>query len=379
MIARTSALRQRFAAILTLLALAALLLGGCDSALYNAPAPLAADVTIPYAVGATAFTSAGITTLRGRDGNDTWHAATGDPSTRFTPLVAHGVVYAEGGSEGDLATPPVSTLVAVRLADGQILWRSPVSLREYTIATDGETVLVATGDAGLDALDAATGKFRWHMDGPLLAPLFVGQGIVAITRTDPEGQQAHLEIYRESDGRLIWGFTYVPRFGANASGFYASDDDVVFAYALQSGADRWQRELPGDILIVTDQAVIVGDAHSLTSLDAATGRTLWTARTALDGDVASMVIAHTADTLYGAYGNQVIALRLADGHQLWRQAFDGYTPVQVMQQQGVVFAMFVGRPGSGSPARIIALDGRHGALYWQRDISALVFLAQTIV
>src|SRR6185312_7706518 len=127
-----------YSATLVIVVLVSLLLSGCGAtSIFNAAAPLASHITIPYSVGGSGTTTAGLTALNGRDGNDAWHAATGEPSTNFQPIMVNGIIYTEGGS----TQPSSRTLVAVRASDGHTLWKAPMPNPDFTIASDGVVVL----------------------------------------------------------------------------------------------------------------------------------------------------------------------------------------------------------------------------------------------
>jgi outer membrane protein assembly factor BamB len=186
-----------------------MLLAGCGTeSTFNAAAPHSSDSTIAYAVGACgSTTTAGLIAFKGRDGTDAWHAATGAPSAQFKPLLVNGVIYTEGGSQ----QPEKSTFVAVRAADGHTLWQMPVPDREFTIASDGTIVLVATSGGlgtakagGVYALTAATGALRWHLDEPATAPFSVGDGLAIAALANPQRPQGRLAIYQEEDGTPLW-------------------------------------------------------------------------------------------------------------------------------------------------------------------------------
>ncbi len=64
------------------------------SSVFHAAAPLRSDITIPYAVGGSnPPTTPGLTGLKGRDGTNAWHAATGEPNSQApSPLEVNGVI-----------------------------------------------------------------------------------------------------------------------------------------------------------------------------------------------------------------------------------------------------------------------------------------------
>lgn len=349
------------------------LLGGCgETSVFNAPAPLASHVTIPYSVGGSGATTAGLTALNGRDGNDAWHAATGDPSTNFQPIMVNGIIYTEGGS----AQPSSRTLVAVRASDGQMLWKAPMPNPNFTIASDGLIVLVQAKADGLFALDAATGALRWRLDQPATDPVYVKDGLAVATITDAQGQGAHLAVYQEADGKPLWQLIYADLAGINHNAVYTSGSGEVLAYAAHTGKELWHSEIAGNLVSVNDQSVLVSDSRHVASLDPATGRTLWDVPVEFDGWSG---IVQTETAVYGAHNDSVIALSFINGTPTTLSSeFSNYTVTQITEEQGVVFAMLAGGPESSKPARVAALDATTGRVYWQRDIQEILFLVNNV-
>lgn len=357
---------------LVLVILVSILLSGCGlTSIFNAAAPLSTDVTIPYSVGASSSTAAGLVGLKGRDGGDAWHTNTGEPSTHFAPIMANGVIYTEGGS----LQLPKGTLLAIRATDGHTLWQAPMPIRDFSIATDGAIVLVAAKSQGLYALDATNGALRWHLDEPATEPLSVKDGVAIATRTDAQGQGAHLAIYQADDGKPLWQLTYVPAIGINHTMIYTSASDETLAYAARTGKELWHAEIVGNIAGVNDQTVLLSGSQNVASLDAATGRILWNAPVIFDG---WQGVIQTSAAIYGAYQDSLIALKTSDGSQLWQSAIPGYAAVQITEEQSVIFALLSGGAESSKPARIVALDGAQGSVYWERDIQGISFLVENI-
>jgi outer membrane protein assembly factor BamB len=354
-----------------LVVLVSLLLSSCgETSIFNAAAPLASHVTIPYSIGGSGTTTAGLTALNGRDGNDAWHAATGEPSTNFQPLMVNGIVYTESG------TAQASSLVAVRASDGHTLWKAPMPNPNFTIASDGVVVLAQAKANGLFALDAATGALRWRLDQPATDPVYVKDGIAAATITDAQGQGAHLAVYQEEDGAPLWQLTYAPPAGINHSTVYTSESNETLAYAARTGKELWHSEIAGDLVGVNDQSVLISGSQHVASLDAATGLTLWDVPVEFDGWIG---IVQTPTVVYGAHNDSVIALSFTNGTPTTLSSeFSNYTVTQITEVQGVVFAMLAGGPESSKPARVAALDATTGRVYWQRDVQEILFLVNSV-
>jgi outer membrane protein assembly factor BamB len=154
------------------------------------------------------------------------------------------LVYATGGD------PRVeSTLVAFDAATGRERWRRTVEDRYGEIAVHEGTVYVDGGHGvGLSALDAQTGEPRWELDrgSPLTTAMYGTAPVVA--------------------GDTCWiGGVRIGRLDARPS-------FTLFAYATDSGEERWALDLEFDTGY-TASIALVGDTVMLGSqrFDAASG------------------------------------------------------------------------------------------------------------
>jgi outer membrane protein assembly factor BamB len=366
------------------------------SSVFHAAAPLPSDITIPYAVGGSnPPTTPGLTGLKGRDGSNAWHAATGEPNSQApSPLEVNGVIYTEGGSvhvsDATGTLDQVGTVAAVRASDGHILWQVPLPTgsgtddRDFHIATDGTTVLVTDPTAGLYALSATTGAVRWHRDEPVTWPLAVKDDVAVATRADPQGEKAYQVVYQEDDGKVLWqGRDFLhgirPVIGINHTSVYIAGPTALIAYATRTGKQLWRQEMMGNIVGVDDHTVTIGmsgGSYSAACLDAVTGSINWTVRGSSDG---WRPVLQTSAVLYGVTSPSLhlIAVSRTNGAQLWHAEFASYYVDSIAQEQGVVFAYLFVPPnalGESRPSRLVALDGSRGTVYWERDqqIYALV-------
>lgn len=370
------------------------LAAGCGtphtSSVLHATAPLPADVTVAYAVGGSnPPATPGLTGLRGRDGTDAWHAATGEPANNSLnpPVEVNGVIYTEGGTVPTTLNNPtqVGTVAAVRATDGHILWNVALPTgtgsddRDFHIATNGVIVLVTDPTAGLYALAATTGTVRWHLDEPATWPIAVGDGLAVATLPDAEANQAHVVAYREDDGTFLWqgdDFPYgvsrgIGTIGINRTAAYTAGQSGLTAYAPRSGAQLWHQETAGNIIGVDDHSLTIGildGSGSVASFDAATGNTNWRAGGPNSSWTIPMMQTPTALYVSDPGGTHLIALSMTNGAQLWRAAFPGYRFDSLAQQQGVVFADLLGPPETNTLERLVALDGASGTVYWERDL-----------
>jgi outer membrane protein assembly factor BamB len=361
------------------------------SSVFNAPAPLPADITIPYAVGGSnPPATPGLTGLRARDGAFVWHAATGEPGSQDPPVEVNGVIYAEGdsvpGPQGSV--DQTGAVAAVRATDGRILWQAPLPTgagtgdRDFRIATDGMTVLVSDPTAGLYALAAATGAVRWRLDEPATWPLAVRDGVAVATLPDSQGDTTHVVVYQEDNGQMLWqGEDFssgnrddIGTIGINHTAVYLTGQTGLTAYAARTGRQLWCQNMAGGIVGVDDHTLtlgILGGVHSVACLDAATGSVIWSADGPFEG-WNSMIRSPTALYVTDTDGQHqhLIALSMANGAKLWQVEFPGYRIDSITQEQGIVFVKLFQPPnmfGPNVPDRLAALDGARGTVCWERD------------
>lgn len=208
------------------------------------------------------------------------------PGFMGTPTVADGTVFAT--STAFRGTP--SEVVALDLRSGAERWSAEIAGEtKGTPAVAGGTAYVAT-EAGLYALDAATGEVRWRaagIPGVWTSPTATDRGVVALGRDAPlvafdhaGAERWHAEVVGEwrSDAPTV-----------TSDAVYAVDDEGVRAFDRATGAERWtdpaggkNRNAYGDhATVVADGGrVYVGGADGrLVALDVARGERLWSYRT----------------------------------------------------------------------------------------------------
>ncbi len=234
-------------------------------------------------------TTPGLTGLRARDGGNAWHAATGEPNSQVPPVEVNGVIYTEGFSE----VPQIGWAQWLRCAprmgisSGRRRYLPEVDPRPrfFRIATDGVTVLVADPTAGLYALAATTGAVRWHLNATSdLAACCSKNGVAVATLTDPQGAKAHMAVYREDDGQLLWqrsdfsagATSEAINIGINHTAVYIAGQTELVAYAARTGAQLWSQQMGGGIVGVDDHTITIGFfGGRVGCLDAAMGSVIW--------------------------------------------------------------------------------------------------------
>jgi serine/threonine protein kinase/outer membrane protein assembly factor BamB len=211
---------------------------------------------------------------------------------------------------------------------GKVLWHHPVPSRPEFLAMTNGGVYVATYDAGVFALDAATGKLDWtHVRGAEI----------------PNALTA-------SDGTVYW------------------TAENVIAVDAASGSVRWQH-VPTSVVglfTVSGGSLIYAAAGNggpalcdLIALDTATGRVRWqvpcssypTASAGADG------------VMYVAMNQSHMFALGPDGRQLWAKPDQvGLVPVSLAVSDGVLF-------GCGTYASegflVFALSAASGDTLWQ--------------
>lgn len=266
-------------------------------------------------------------------------------------------------------------------------------------------LLVVTTDAGVTAVDTATGRTLWTAN-PVLSPWDVatdgkdlyavdyslsateGMRIVRIAPEDGEPGDPLVDT-KDYNGKLVrnqllavaddtaWVLT-APAPATDADTPEAVDPErgwVVASFSLTDGSRRSESPLgtarPEDYpwavgARATDDRLILllhnaSGGLDVMAYDLATGRHVWRAPLALDADVAARSpLAVDSDHLYVST-DSLSAHRLSDGKVVWRHRGNGissYGPAAV--RGGTVYAV----EGDG-PSALVAVDAVTGRLRWR--------------
>ena len=202
--------------------------------------------------------------LSAKDGALVWKARVGPAwsdeygGPRGTPSVDGGIVVALG-TEGDL--------VAVEAASGKERWRRSLpadfggrvmSMWKWSESplVDGDRVIVTPGaaDAGLVALDKATGKEIWRAAIPELGPNGKdGAGYSSVVISNAGGVKQYVQLMgrglvgvRASDGKFLWGYNRVANNVANISTPIVRANWVFASTGYQTGAALVELQKKGD-------------------------------------------------------------------------------------------------------------------------------------
>lgn len=197
-----------------------------------------------------------------------------------SPAVAGSLVYV-----GDLG----GTVHAVNASNGRGAWtyKTGGEIKSSPVAVD-DKILIGSYDGHLYCLDARSGALRWKVktNGPVHATAGVSGGTAYIAGCD--------EIFRAiriSDGREMFTVVSGAYTGAspalmNNSAFYGTFDNDVLGVNLQTRRISWryrnaQRQFPfySSAGAVENRIVLGGRDKYVHSLDARTGKALWTFQT----------------------------------------------------------------------------------------------------
>jgi eukaryotic-like serine/threonine-protein kinase len=301
---------------------------GAERWSFTATAPMRA----PFTAGDKVYVADGAGVIHAvmlSSGDAVWTSAT--PLNGPSELTVVGSKLYVGTSDGNV--------VGIDITTGAETWRqslSPGSRAIHAPAATESTVVVATDDRYLAALDAATGEIRWRIEtGDFDTGTPVIHGDVAYVGSGSENV---------ANGQLV-------------------------AYDLATGAERWRiNAIHGSPVVVGNVGYTGSVAGLATAIDLATGTELW--RTTFDSNLRAPAVA--GDIVYLAYDGDraVVALDRATGGRLWEYRLDGPNECCIAVARGRVFvgtsagtvyaiggdgaALVAATPGTGAPTPAIA-------------------------
>jgi outer membrane protein assembly factor BamB len=139
----------------------------------------------------------------------------------------------------------------------------------------------------------------------------------------------------------------------------------------------------GLAMALADGVLVVTNPTKATALDAATLRELWTVTLSgatyspptIAGGRIYLSVAHNPDSGRGkAADNQLLALSLQDGHELWRVDGAGAYPASPIVDGGTVYALGV----ANGRYQIGAYQAGDGSVIWQSDVGPYVWCCPRI-
>lgn len=264
----------------------------------------------------------------------------GEGDSRRARITAEPVI-----AGGRIFTLDARATVAAFSTGGQLLWTRevvpPADRRNDAsgggISTDGTTLYVSTGYGRLTALDAATGEPRWtqDLDAPgSSSPTILGDVVLIVAR---DSRAWALET---ATGRIRWTVQGIPSTAtyAGGAGVAARGDVVVLPHPSgevrgvfpDGGLVRWTTIIAGNRLgsaaayAATDigaDPVIVGDTVYVGNVSGRTaalriddGETLWSIP---EGAVGPVAVAGDSIFLLNDLG-QLLRIEAATGGVIWR-------------------------------------------------------------
>ncbi len=365
---RLPALRLLIAGILLALALAA-----CGQAIHNmqpttTPALGASFAAHTIYVGADPSSSLGsLVALNAQTGATRWTFQMG--ATYTTPVPDNGIVYT--ASQDGYA-------YAINMTTGKQVWRfmRPAPVDGYPALANG--IVYYTSDIGsVDALTASSGAHLWSFQMPnskdhLYSAPAVARGTVYFGAGGVDNGVYALDA---ATGKLRW---HTPLSADAANGdatvvnglvYVSADDGALYAFDATTGALKWKYKtslpLEGGATIANGVAYVGSEDHTLYALDATTGKLLWRYTTggAISG-YGSPTVAN--GTVYiGVDDMRLYALDATTGKLLWTFTASDMVRSSPAVLNGVVF--FASHDGS-----FYALDAAAGKLKWQVSLTGNV-------
>ncbi|WHZ11602.1 MAG: Outer membrane beta-barrel assembly protein BamB [Burkholderiaceae bacterium] len=296
------------------------------------------------------------------------------------------------GSPPPKPTPlgPNEALIGVRQA-----WAAQIGPVGFPleVKVEGNSVLLASSDGTVAALDARTGHELWRV--ALHQPVAAGVGsdgrLVAVVTADNHLvalQDGH-ELWR----RLLESHVFTAPLVAGARVFVLAGDRAVSAYDGQSGRRLWQQKPPAQSLVLRQAGVItsagdtllIGLSGRLVGLNPADGSLRWDALIgALRGtndierlsDLVAPVARLGSEICARAYQAAVGCVDTANGQLEWSQKADGATGLA--GDERFIY-------GTESDGKVIAWRREGGEQAWStnrllyRGLTAPLVLGRSVV
>lgn len=231
---------------------------------------------------------------------------------------------------------------------------------------DGVIYGTSSAGAGVYAVDAATGKLLWQVDGYGDSVLVDGDGL--IVHGKPGSDSGDLVRLSRADGHVIWTAEQgkiKAAWNANLAdgvGYMPSGNDLI-AFDPATGAVEWRTPLASPAsrgAAISDRVAVLGDEHgTIYGISLASHQAIWTymtdATTITHPTIANGLAYFNAS---GGAQESYDAVDLASGELKWRFV----APSGVGSQTAAVDATGVYLPGHDGVLR--ALDPLTGALKW---------------
>ena len=253
------------------------------------------------------------------------------------------------------------TLVALRSADGQLIWKtemggelsaSPVA-DSYGVYIASETVGVPNDRpralGALRLLGNEGGVTLWMRTLP--KPL---RGMLVMNNALLFGGAIDGRVYAlvKKSGEIAWLMQYNSPFSSHpvlsgARLFIGNEDGTLFALSQSTGRPYWRYRTRGPVRgspVVVGGTVYFGSADGYVyAVDEVTGRLRWRRRT---GAGVQAVAAQGNVLLVASLDNFVYSLSLNNGERIWKRQLPGRVSAQpLIAQDGALFTPLAGDAG----------------------------------
>lgn len=281
------------------------------------------------------------------------------PPAYSTPSVVGDTVYVGGGNVEFRANDGETThvgdhlyLYAIDRASGEIRWKVPTNEYVHTApVVVGDTILFATRDGTVYAVDAHDGSDEWTFSGvdqpggPVPTPAvddctaylnIPGTGLFALDVRNGRLQWRAPEIRSSSSPAVVGETVYA-----------GSKDGKLLAIDSEEGSVRWTYRSNGATATsspaVADGIVVVGDTSGesgvptprIHAVDADTGEAIWTVETE---EYVRATPSIADGVAYVAAGDDMFGIDLEGGEVLWYQQSPGSVLAPLSVAGGRVYA-----------------------------------------
>jgi outer membrane protein assembly factor BamB len=251
----------------------------------------------------------------------------------------------------------------------------------------------AQAQSTISAIDATTGKLRWHttVNGQTQSFPRLAQNVVYIGASD-----GYVSALNASDGKLRWrsrlivgispliervdnGVVYVV-LPTDSSAPY--NGGSVLALNASNGSLKWRSSVQGIVEGVTPDALYVASGQTFYALNPASGKILWQFNTEIPIELAEVIngqvyvfAATLADptSSNASLSGVVYTLNPSTGSLTWRYpAPNVQEPINFAGiHNGVLYLTDSDKPGVSTPDELLALITSDGSLKWRYQQSRL--------
>lgn len=300
------------------------------------------------------------------------------------------VVAPQGGN----ASPPPPSSPLHTIAAPKLVWKWSAAAADFapSPAVRGEHVFLASSESSpfgkrsgyLACVNAVDGTEVWRfpMERQVFSSPTIADDVVLIGEGLHFDTQTHLYCVDIVKGTLRWKFSVLSHIESSAvvyedRVYFGGGDAGVFCVDLASGEQIWNRRgwHVDSRVAVSDGRVIVGSGYdplAVACLDASSGKVIWEYSPELPAWGEPRIV---GDRVLIGLGNgdfsrrasspagAVLALRLADGSELWRVGMPDsvFTAIAVENNR----AYFGCRDGTVS-----AVDVTAGEVRWSQNVGA---------